>query len=141
MDANRYRHLVTGLFPAGRGRRTTALALEHELLTADAATGRAVPIDRVRAAVRGARYAAYAGFEPGGQVELSWPCAPDAASLVRRVRADLTALRADCLAVGASWRRAPSTPGPRPRFPCSWTRRDTSPCSATSTRSARRAGG
>ena len=62
--------------------------------------GRAVPIDRVRAAIGGARYAAYAGFEPGGQVELSWPCAPDPATLVRRVRSDLTALRADCLAAG-----------------------------------------
>ena len=100
MDANRYRHLVTGLFPADRGRRSTQVALEHELLTADAATGGAVPIDRVRAAIAGAPYAEYAGFEPGGQVELSWPCAPDPATLVRRVRSDLIALRADCLAAG-----------------------------------------
>ena len=117
MDANRYRHLVTGLFPAGRGRRTTMVALEHELLTADAATGTAVPIDRVRAAIGGARYAAYAGFEPGGQVELSWPCASDPATLVRRVRSDLTALRADCLAAGVLLEARPVDSRPEAEVP------------------------
>ena len=36
MDAEHYRHLVAGLFPcaAVRGRRTAAVAVEHELLPA-----------------------------------------------------------------------------------------------------------
>src|SRR5687768_12495524 len=64
MDAEHYRHLVAELFPCAprQARRSTAVAIEHELLTADTQTGAAVPVDRVRAAVEGAGYAPYVGF-------------------------------------------------------------------------------
>ena len=42
-----------------------------------------MPIERVRRAARGAVAAAYLGFEPGGQVELSLPCAASAAEAAR----------------------------------------------------------
>ena len=50
MDAEDYRHLVAALFPCAsvRGRRTAAVAVEHELLTVDVATGAAVPADRLQ---------------------------------------------------------------------------------------------
>ena len=119
MDAEDYRHLVAALFPCAsvRGRRTAAVAVEHELLTADAATGAAVPVDRVRAAVDGASYAPYVGFEPGGQVELSWPCAPDVPTLARRVRADLAALRAGCLEAGIRLESSPVDVRPESEVP------------------------
>ena len=56
MDAEHYRHLVAGLFPCAP-REVVApppWRVEHELLTADVATGAAVPVDRLRAAVAGA---------------------------------------------------------------------------------------
>ena len=52
-------------FPAPGGRRTTGVAVEHELLIADAETGAAVPLDRLRAAIADAGYAPYVRFEPG----------------------------------------------------------------------------
>jgi gamma-glutamylcysteine synthetase len=117
MSAEHYRHLVASLFPCAPQGRRTAVAVEHELLTADAASGAAVPVDRVSAAVDGASYAPYVGFEPGGQVELSWPCAPDVTTLARRVRADLAALRADCLEAGIRLDASPVDGRPESEVP------------------------
>ena len=97
MDRAEVRRRVALLFPAGaRGARTTRVAVEHELLVADAVTGSHVPVHQVRAATAHAPYAAYLGFEPGGQVELSLPTSPCPGDLSRRLRADLAALRRDC---------------------------------------------
>jgi gamma-glutamylcysteine synthetase len=119
MDAEHYRHLVAGLFPCAtrRGGRTSALGVEHELLAADTVTGAAVPVARVRAAVAGAPYASYVGFEPGGQVELSWPCAPDVTTLAQRVRVDLAALRGDCLEAGIRLESSPVDVRPESEVP------------------------
>ena len=101
MDRAEVAGRVALLFPrAARGARTTRVAVEHELLAADATTGAHVSVDRVRAATTLAPYAPYLGFEPGGQVELSLPAMPCAAALSRRLRADLAALRRDCAAAG-----------------------------------------
>jgi gamma-glutamylcysteine synthetase len=78
MDTKELRPLVAGLFAQAR-RRTTRIAIEQEFLVADSTTGAAVPIDRVRRAARSAQVAPYVSFEPGGQLELSLPCAPDPA--------------------------------------------------------------
>ena len=82
MNTKELRPLVAGLF-ARSNSRTTRVAVEQELLVADATTGAAVPIERVRHAARTAAAAQYLGFEPGGQLELSLPCAPDLATLTR----------------------------------------------------------
>ncbi len=116
MDAQHLRQHVTRLFPAG-GRRTTRVAVEHELLVADVETGAAVPIDRVRAAVAGAGYASYVGFEPGGQVELSVPCARSPQALSRRFGRDLAALRADCAAAGIALAALPRDSRPEIEVP------------------------
>ena len=119
MNAERFLPLVAELFarPAGRQVRTTRVAVEHELLAADAVTGAAVPIERVRAAVAGAGYAPYVGFEPGGQVELSGPCASGPSALGRQMRADLAALRADCAAAGIRLEAGPVDPRPGAEVP------------------------
>jgi glutamate--cysteine ligase len=119
MDAEHYRHLVAELFPcaSGQRRRTAAVAVEHELVTADAQTGAAVPVDRVRAAVEGAGFAPYVGFEPGGQVELSTPSAPDVATLARCVCRDLAALRAACLEAGIRLESSPVDGRPESEVP------------------------
>lgn len=89
MDAKQLHPLVTTLFAQART-RTTRVAVEQELLVAETAAatgiGGSVAIERVRRAARGTVAAQYLGFEPGGQIELSLPCFPDAASLVRDLR-------------------------------------------------------
>jgi gamma-glutamylcysteine synthetase len=80
--------------------RTTRVGVEHELLTADSDTGAVVPIGRILQATRHASYAAHLAFEPGGQVELSLPCAATPELLVHQLRAETAALRADCAAAG-----------------------------------------
>jgi glutamate--cysteine ligase len=100
MNAQQYRHLVRGLFPTAAQLRSTSVAVEQELATADLRTGASVATSRVRAAVGAATYTPYLTFEPGGQVELSFPSSPSPAALLRRVRADLAALRADCAVAG-----------------------------------------
>ncbi len=80
MKTQELRPFVAGLFARGR-RRTTRVAVEQEFLVADTATGAAVPIDRVRRAAGTAYALPYLAFEPGGQLELSLPCAPDSATL------------------------------------------------------------
>jgi glutamate--cysteine ligase len=119
MTAESYRHLVRGLFPlaAGRASRSTAVAVEHELAAADAETGAAVPIARLRAATSGASYSPYVSFEPGGQVELSLPPARDAATAASRAGADIAALRADCAAAGVVLHAWPVDPRPEAELP------------------------
>ncbi|MDQ4054445.1 MAG: glutamate-cysteine ligase family protein [Actinomycetota bacterium] len=99
METQQVRRHVISLFP-GSGPRTTRVAVEHELLTADRETGAAVPIDRIRAATRHASYAGHLAFEPGGQVELSLPCVPCPVALGHAFGADIAALRSDCAAAG-----------------------------------------
>jgi glutamate--cysteine ligase len=98
VDAQQYRPLVTALFPSrsSSAARPRGVALEQELVTADARTGAVVEVGRLLEATRGASYAEYLSVEPGGQVELSVPVASGPAALVRSVLADLAALRADC---------------------------------------------
>ena len=112
MDANDCRHLVAGLFPAARGPRSTRVAVEHELLVADAVTGAPVAPERVRAAVAGLACAPYVGFEPGGQLELSLPSAACPASLERCVGRDLAVVRAACAAAGIELSSTPVDPRP-----------------------------
>jgi len=90
---------VAPLFAQGK-RRTTRVAVEHELITIDRRTGGAVAPERVRTATAGAGYAPYLGFEPGGQVELSLPCATGPAELAVVLRMAVAALRSDCAAAG-----------------------------------------
>ena len=65
----------------------------------------------------GASYAPYVGFEAGGQVELSWPCAPDVPTLARQVGADLAALRAGCLEAGIRLESSPVDVRPESEVP------------------------
>lgn len=88
MDTKELRPLVAGLFTRGR-RRTTRIAIEQEFLVADTTTGAAVPIERVSEAARTAHATPYLGFEPGGQLELSLPCAPDPAAALCAFTDDL----------------------------------------------------
>ena len=105
------------MFPTSRGPRRHRLAVGHSLAAADAITGGAVTLQRVRRAVAGAAYSAYLAFEPGGQVELSWPCAAGPEALRRRVRADLAALRGDCAAAGIRLAAEPVDPRPESEVP------------------------
>ncbi|NEA35821.1 glutamate-cysteine ligase family protein [Streptomyces sp. SID13031] len=88
MDTKELRPIVADLFARGR-RRTTRVAIEQEFLVADTTTGAAVPIERVRRAVSTAHAAPYVSFEPGGQLELSLPCAPDPAGALYAFTDDL----------------------------------------------------
>jgi gamma-glutamylcysteine synthetase len=99
MEPRSLRACVAPLFARGV-RRSTRVAVEHELITVDVRTGGAVAIDRVRTATAGAAYAPYLGFEPGGQVELSLPCASGPAEIDGALRAAVVALRSDCAAAG-----------------------------------------
>ena len=109
MDHTELHRQVAGLF-GPRAVRSTRVAVEQELLVADAATGAPVPVERVRSAVAGGELAPYAGFEPGGQLELSLPCAPDPATLDREVRRGLAAVRRDCAAAGIRLDASPVDP-------------------------------
>ncbi len=93
-----HRH-VSALF-RGSPSRSTAVGLEHELLTRDATDGSAVAIERVRRAVSGAPYRRWVGFEPGGQVELSLPCSPTLTGLQDIWHRTIRALREDCVREG-----------------------------------------
>ncbi|MFC9693826.1 glutamate-cysteine ligase family protein [Kribbella sp. NPDC056951] len=89
MNQKELQPLVANLFARGR-RRTVRVAVEQEFLVADATTGAAVPIERVRRAAAGAVAAPYLSFEPGGQLELSLPCSLDPVGQLRTMVADLT---------------------------------------------------
>jgi glutamate--cysteine ligase len=90
---------VARLFPAG-GQCSTRVAVEHELLTTDLATGAPAPIGRVREATSHTWYADHLGFEPGGQVELSLPPVAGPALLAPQLEAAVAALSVDCGEVG-----------------------------------------
>lgn len=112
------RHLrtrVARLFPRSGGRHTR-VAVEHELVASWIDGDAAVPIDVVRAAVRGA-YAEHLGFEPGGQVELSLPCAADAGAIAARLRRHVGELRADLARVGVRVDAHPVDPRPEALVP------------------------
>lgn len=107
---NALQERVALLFPSARGPRTRRVGIEHELLVADVSTGAAVPVERVRRAVGAAAYAPWVGFEPGGQLELNPPCADSADQAVRRLRATLAAVRADCAREGIAVAALPVDP-------------------------------
>lgn len=87
MFARELHPIVSRLF-AGSPTRTTRVGIEQELLVADA-SGRTVPIRRLRAILRDCPVSAYVGYEPGGQLELSLPPAvcPTSAEVRLRVAA------------------------------------------------------
>jgi len=99
MEPQSLRACIAPLFARGV-RRSTRVAVEHELISVDRRTGGPVALDRVRTATAGAGYAPYLGFEPGGQVELSLPCAVGPAELAEALRTAVAALRSDCAAAG-----------------------------------------
>lgn len=102
MDAHPIRPEVARLFRPLRpgGCQTVRSAVEQEFFAVDLFNGSAVDPKRVREAVADRAYAPWVSFEPGGQVELSLPCAPSpqaaAAHLVEATRA----LAADLLGHG-----------------------------------------
>ncbi|TDD43529.1 hypothetical protein E1263_41605 [Kribbella antibiotica] len=101
MNPKELHPLVAELFARGR-RRSVRVAVEQEFLVADATTGAAVPIERVRRAAAGAIAAPYLGFEPGGQLELSLPCTLDPVTQLHTMVDDLTHhLAADHLTIYA----------------------------------------
>ncbi|MFK4087585.1 glutamate-cysteine ligase family protein [Kribbella sp. NPDC020789] len=89
MDPKELQPLVAELFRRGC-HRSVRVAVEQEFLVADATTGAAVPIERVRRAAAGAVAAPYVSFEPGGQLELSLPCSLDPVGQVRAMVDDLS---------------------------------------------------
>src|SRR5688500_7818313 len=97
---------VARLFPS-RGPRSTRIAVEQELLTADLRTGAAVPIHRIHQATRDGWYAEHLGFEPGGQVELSLPPVAGPAQLAPQLEAAVAALGVDCASAGVRLIAAP----------------------------------
>jgi glutamate--cysteine ligase len=111
MKSQQIRSQVARLFP-GHGPLTTRVAVEHELLTADARSGAAVPVDRIRRATKDAWYAGHLGFEPGGQVELSLPPVAGPAMLAAQLDAAVAALSVDCSLAGV--RLAATSVDPRP---------------------------
>ncbi len=98
MDLAVTRRDVRTLFSGGPN--STKVGVEHELIVADAATGAAVPIERVRAATDHAAYRPHVTFEPGGQVELSLPVASDPMTIARKLTETVAALRDDCATAG-----------------------------------------
>ena len=109
------RHRVAALFPTS-GPRRTRVAVEQELLTAGP-TGACVPIEEVRAATAGAAYCEYLSFEPGGQVELSLPCANSAPEIAVRLSHDVDALRRDLALAGVGIGCVPVDPRPESCVP------------------------
>ncbi len=105
METQEIRRQVRQLFSGGP--RTTRIGIEHELIIADAVTGAPVSIERVRTATDHATYSQFLGFEPGGQVELSLPVAPDPATAADRLGAAVAALRSDCGGAGIRLHDAP----------------------------------
>ncbi len=109
MDPQELRPFVAGLFAQGR-RRTVRVAVEQEFLVADAGTGAVVPIERVRRAAGAAVASPYLGFEPGGQLELSLPCAPDPATLTQTLCTLTDDLVRHLAAAGISIKAVPVDP-------------------------------
>jgi len=108
---------VADLFPSSCQPRSTRVGVEQELLAFDVRTGDAVDIDRVRRAVAGTPLARTVAFEPGGQVELNLPCAPDAHGLGVTFGAAVSELRMRCADAGVRLEAAPIDPRPLERLP------------------------
>jgi gamma-glutamylcysteine synthetase len=108
---------VAGLFPGPRQARSTRVGIEQELLAFDTRTGGAVAIGRVRRAVEDTPLAGGIAFEPGGQVELNLPCAPDAAALDRSFGSAVSELRRRCDAADVRLEAMPVDPRPIDRLP------------------------
>ena len=96
---------VDRLFARG-SRRRTRIGIEHELVVVDHQNGGVVPLERTRAALA---HLPYVGFEPGGQVELSLPCAAPA-QLDHQVRTSLGLVRFACAARGIDLIDSPTDP-------------------------------
>ncbi len=113
MDTKELDRLVTALFT--RGRHRTRVAVEQEFITTDLTTGAPPALDLVRRAAGPALAAPYLGFEPGGQIELSLPCASGAAELTQQ----LCLMTADLQThLGAAGIRLDAIPcDPRPDVP------------------------
>ncbi|MFL6060216.1 MAG: glutamate-cysteine ligase family protein [Marmoricola sp.] len=92
MDASQIQPHAARLF-RGQHVRRTRVAVEHELLVSDAA-GRTVPVETLRGLATG-DYRSHLTFEPGGQVELSLPCASSPAAVAARLAGEVTALTED----------------------------------------------
>ncbi|WP_374458089.1 glutamate-cysteine ligase family protein [Nocardioides sp.] len=107
--------VVAPLFARSASRRT-GVAVEQELLARDG-SGASTSIDWIRAVAARSSYAPFLGFEPGGQVELSLPVAPDAARLGADLCAAVTALRADCDRIGVQLWAEPLDPRPVEEVP------------------------
>lgn len=109
MDPIQTRAQVAALFRRGarRGRR---VGVEQEFVVRDAATGASVPVTVIRRLADGADYADHLTFEPGGQVELSLPCAASPEALAQQLVAEVGALRADCQAHGIELLESPVDP-------------------------------
>jgi len=109
------RDRVAALFPTS-GRRSTRVAVEQEILITRT-TGECAAIEDVRTATRGAAYTDHLSFEPGGQVELSLPCAGSAREIAARLSADVDALRADLASAGIRIGFGPVDPRPEADVP------------------------
>ncbi len=106
MEAQELRPIVSRLF-AGSPARTTRVGIEQELLVADEHDS-TVPVARLRAALAGCRLVSpYVGFEPGGQLELSLPPVPDAASAAAQLRVAVRDVRDHLDALGVRLSAAP----------------------------------
>jgi glutamate--cysteine ligase len=99
MDATPLRPHIESLFSQGTA-RGVGVGIEQELFTTALISGGSVHPDRVREAVAGRPYAAWVGFEPGGQVELSLPRADSAARAAGHLQAVTRALAADLQPLG-----------------------------------------
>ena len=102
MDARTIRPQVARLFrpclPGGS--RPTRVAVEQELFAVDFFNGGSVHPDRVRRAIAGQPYEPWVAFEPGGQVELSLPCAASAHDAGDQLVSVTRALAADVQGAG-----------------------------------------
>lgn len=105
MDPRHLRTSVEQLFPRSGG-RGTRVAVEQELVASWIDGAGVVPIEVVRTAARGS-YADHLGFEPGGQVELSLPCAADAAAVAARLGDEVRELRDHLARVGVQLETVP----------------------------------
>lgn len=99
MDLDHLHRGVAALFPVARHPAAMRVAVEQELISRDRSDNSPVPIGRIRHSARRSPYRGFLGFEPGGQVELSFPCCSSVRRLERRYLADLGTLRDDCASI------------------------------------------
>ncbi|RNM16383.1 glutamate-cysteine ligase family protein [Nocardioides pocheonensis] len=115
MDASTLRPHVESLFRRGAG-RSTGVGLEQELFAVVFPSGGSADPVRVREAIAGRPYAAWVGFEPGGQVELSLPRAASAGRAARHLEQVTRALAVDLQARGIVLAARPVRAVATPRF-------------------------